>query len=760
MPRCHKCGQSNPEIARFCLACGAELGEESRRGADVRRTVTVVFADIVGSTSLVEELEPESLRWVMDRYFESMREVVERHGGTVEKFIGDAVMAVFGIPVLHEDDALRAVRASAEMREALARLNAEFESALGAEIRMRVGVETGEVVAGDPVGGQAFATGDAVNLAARLEEAAQPGEILVGASTQRLVRDAATVERVGPIALKGRSADVTAFRLVAIGPDPRGTSRRLESRFVGREAELKRLSEAFVGVLTERSCRLVTVIGGAGIGKSRLVDEFLATRADEATILRGRCLPYGEGITFWPLKEVVSEAAGLTGEEPAETAREKIRELVQGAKDAGLIVERIAETIGLAEAVQEHRGSLWAVRRLLEELTRRRPLIAVFDDIQWAEATFLDLLEYVADGPTETPILLLCMARPELLDVRPAWARREANATSIFLEPLSDDECERLIGNLLGGGELAGAARSKIVEAADGLPLFVEEMVAMLIEDGALRRENGRWVAGDAARVSTPATIHALLAARLDRLSAEERALLERGSVEGLVFHRGAVVHLSPESERSEVDDRLTELTLRELIRPEAAAFADEDAFRFHHLLLRDVAYESLRKEERVALHERLSTWLEEKAGERAGEYDEILGYHLERAYRYESELRADGAGDGELAERAAERLGSAGLRAHARGDWSAAASLLSRAVGLLPQDSGARAKLASKLDDALLEIAAPKLTFLASVRCYWRWPVGHRWTARERHGDLVLRCVKCGKEKLRQPTPRRRRPV
>ncbi len=760
MPGCHKCGQSNPEIARFCLACGAELGEESRRGADVRKTVTVVFADIVGSTALVEELEPESLRRVMDRYFESMREVVERHGGTVEKFIGDAVMAAFGIPVLHEDDALRAVRASAEMREALARLNAEFESALGTEIRMRVGVETGEVVAGDPASGQAFATGDAVNLAARLEEAAQPGEILVGTSTHGLVRDVVTAERIGPLALKGRADPVTAFRLVSVASDRPTTSRRLESAFVGRKHELDLLSQAFEDMARNRSCRLVTVVGGAGVGKSRLVEEFLATRADQATIVRGRCLPYGDGITFWPIKEAVGEAAELTGQESAQEARAKIRSLVEPARDADLIVERIAETIGVAEIVAEHKGSLWSVRRLFEELARHQPLVVVFDDIQWAEATFLDLVESLADAPGEAPILLLCMARPELLEVRLSWASREENAPPVFLEPLSDDECELLVRNLLGGDALAVDVRSRIVEAADGFPLFVEELVAMLIEVGALRRENGRWVASDLSRISTPGTIHALLAARLDRLSPEERALLERGSVEGQVFHRGAVVHLSPEAERSSVEDRLSELTLKELIQPESAVFAGEDAFRFHHLLLRDVAYESIRKEERAALHERFTAWLEAQAGERASEYDEILGYHLEQACHYHAELRADGAADGELAVRAAERLGSAGLRAQARGDWSAAASLLSRAVGLLPQDSGVRAKLAPKLDDALLEIAAPKLTFLASVRCYWRWPVGHRWTVRERHGDLVLRCVKCGKEKLRRPTPRRRRPV
>ena len=745
MPSCLTCGESNLESARFCSSCGARLEREPTATVEVRKTVTVVFADVVGSTSLVDKLDPESARRVLDRFFETMRVVVERHGGTVEKFIGDAVMAVFGIPVLHEDDALRAVRAASEMRAALEGLNVELRDTFGASIQMRVGVETGEVVAGDPGSGQAFATGDAVNVAARLESAARPGEILLGGSTYHLLRHALTVESIGPLTLKGRTESVTAYRLLATGIGTR--SRRLESRLVGRGHELDLLSEAFERVVVDRSSRLVTVIGEAGVGKSRLADEFVNARSSEATIIRGRCLPYGAGIT-WPLKEAIGEAAGLVGGESPDDARAKIRRLVESTAEADLIVERMAETIGLAETVPEHLGSTWAARRLFEEIARQRPLIVVFDDIQWAETNFLDLVEDVVQGSGDMPALVLCMARPELLDLRLSWASAETRAKPIFLEPLSDEESERMIGNLLDGGELDEVARTRIVEASDGLPLFVEEMVAMLLEEGVLRRQDGRWLATDLSRISAPATIHALLAARLDRLDVLERALLARGSIEGQVFHRGAVVCLSPEPERAGIQERLTTLAMKELIRPESAVFADEDAYRFHHLLFRDVAYESLRKEERATLHDQYAGWLEGKAGERTSEYDEILGYHLEQACRYENELRAGGTVEGELAGRAAERLGSAGLRAHARGDWSAAANLLSRALGLLAQDNDARAKLEPKLDDALLEMAPARGGFLSSLRCFWHWPFGHKWTVRERDGDLMLRCPSCGQEK------------
>ena len=749
MSRCLTCNETNADNARFCSSCGARLAAPPLSAIGARKTVTVVFADVVGSTALVERLEPETARRVLDRFFDSMRDVLEQHGGRVEKFIGDAVMAVFGVPVLHEDDAHRAVRAAAAMRERLDQLNADLETSLGVSIQMRTGVSTGEVVTGDPSSGRTFVTGDAVNVAARLQAAASPGEALLAESTYRLVRTAVTAEPLGPVQLKGKSGAIAVHRLLGVGD--RTASRRADSQFVGREDELDTLSKLLDEVTQNRLSRLVTVIGDAGVGKSRLVEEFLDTRAGDSAIAAGRCLPYGEGITYWPLKEAIAQAAGLHGDETADEARTRIRGLLGDAPDADLVTERVAETIGIADAVPEHKGTTWAVGRLVEEIARHRPLIVVLDDIQWAEAMFLDLVEHTVHGLEDTPLLVLCMARPELLDVRLSWTATGDRSSVIFLQPLSEDDAGRLVEALLDGASLDDTARSRIIEASDGLPLFVEEMVAMLIEDGSLRRDNGRWVAADLSRVAAPATIHALLAARLDQLDAAERAVLERGSVEGQVFHRSAVEFLSPEAERPDVEAQLSTLVLKELIEPDGAEFSTDAAFRFHHLLLRDVAYESVQKEKRANLHERFAVWLDEQAGERASEYDEIVGYHLEQGARYESELRSGGAPAGDLAERAGARLGSAGLNAHARGDWPAAASLISRALELLPADDGLRTTLEPKRAEAVIEIAPGSLSIFQSLRCFWSWRPGHHWTVKARGEVLAYRCATCGKERRRR---------
>jgi class 3 adenylate cyclase len=716
-----------------------------------RKTVTIVFADVVESTSLVARMEPESARRVLDAFFDALRGVVERHGGVVEKFIGDAVVAVFGVPVVHEDDALRAVRAATDMASALRQLNETLETSLGFAIQMRIGINTGDVVAGDGSSGQSFVTGDAVNVAARLETAAGPGEILMGESTFRLVQGHATAERLGPMQVKGLEAPVVVYRLAGVGSSPHRARR--SAAFIGRAEELASLEELY-DEAARGTTRLVTVIGAAGVGKSRLLEEFTEARIDEATIIRGRCLPYGEGITFWPIKEAISQAAGLEGSDDPATARDKIRFALGPASDADLVADRIAETVGLLEAVADHHAGSWAVRRFLEELARARPLIVVLDDIQWAEPRFLELVDDVVSGSEDSPILVVCMARPEVFETLLSWAASDERRSQLFLESLSSEESGLLLRGLLDGRELDDVVRAKIVEASDGLPLFVEELVAMLVDDGALVPADGRWIAQDVSRITAPATIHALLAARLDRLEEVERALLARGAVEGQVFHRGALAHLTPEEERADLDDHLAALTLKELVRPEIAEFASEDAYRFHHLLLRDVAYESLGKDERSALHERLADWIEQTAGKRVAEYDEILGYHLERAYRYERELRPSVV-DEALARRAATRLGDAGVRAHARGDWSAAANLLERALELLPRDAQERERLDPKLAEATIELAPTEPGFLSIVRCVARVPPGHSWRARERGGGLVLRCARCGREKgQRTSTP------
>ena len=682
---------------------------------DVRRVVTIVFADVTGSTSLGERLDPEALRRVMGRYFDEMSAVIERHGGTVEKFIGDAVMAVFGIPRLHEDDALRAVRAAVGMREALEALNLELEREHGVGIAARIGVNTGEVVAGDPSAGQRLVTGDAVNVAARLEQAASPGEVFLGETTYRLVKDAVEVEPVAALDLKGKEEPVPAFRLLTVLTDTAGHERHLDSPMVGRSKELEMLERALERAVTERTSHLFTLLGPAGVGKSRLVGEFLGGSAASSTVLRGRCLSYGEGITFFPLAEVIHQAAGILEGEPPDASRAKLAASLADTADGERIASLVGGLFGWSPPGATE-DSFWAVRKVLEHLARERPVVVVFDDIHWAEPTMLDLIEHLADWTRDAAVLLVCVARPELLDIRSGWSGGKMNATSILLEPLPGDEASLLVDNLLGKAAIPQAARDRILEAAEGNPLFVEEMLAMLIDDGLLRFEEGSWRSvEDLAHVTVPPTIHLLLAARLDRLDADERAVIERGAVEGKVFHAGAVTTLSPESVRPNVRSRLLTLARKELIRPDRAEFAGEDAFRFRHLLIRDAAYQAMPKEQRADLHERFAAWLGAAAAERIAEYEEILGYHLEQAYRYRTELGVADDRAKELAGDAAEHLYSSAVRADERGDLNGAKALLERSVDL--SDGAVQLKSLVLLSELLDELAEYPVALAAATR-------------------------------------------
>jgi tetratricopeptide (TPR) repeat protein len=567
-------------------------------------------------------------------------------------------------------------------------------------------VNTGPVVTGATEGDQRLVSGDAVNVAARLEQAAAPGDILIGQETHRLVRDAVQAERVEPLALKGKASPVPAYRLVDVTPGAPGVARRIDSPLVGREGELRLLREALGRSRRERACLLFTILGSAGVGKSRLVQEFLSVAVSEARVLRGRCLPYGEGITFWPVGEVLTDAAGLSEIDSPDEVRAKLLGLLEDDPDAELAAERIAHLLGLTDVGAVREETFWAVRRALEAMARRHPVVVVFDDIHWGEPTFLDLVEHIADWSRDASILLLCIARPELLDDRPGWAGGKLNATSILLEPLTTREADELIDNLLGRAGLAESARARITEAAEGNPLFVEQMLGVLIDDGLLHRDDGHWIArGDVAAVAIPPTIQALLAARLERLGEEERAVIERASVEGKVFHRGAVSELSPDPIRPRVGIHLMTLLRRELIRPDRATFAGEDAFRFRHILIRDAAYEALPKHDRAHLHRRFASWLERAAGDRAVEYEEIIAYHLEQAFRYRKELGPVGEADRAVARRAAELLSEAGRRAAARGDMPAAVTLLERAHRLLPPGDPIRLELIPDLSASMSDL-------------------------------------------------------
>jgi len=641
MLTCQSCGRESPDGFAFCGACGTAFAPVAA-AREVRKVVTVVFCDVSGSTALGERLDPEAMRRTMGRYFEEIRLIVERHGGTVEKFIGDAAMAVFGIPVAHEDDALRAVRAVAEIRDRLASLGEELSVALS----FRTGVNTGEVVAGE---GETLVTGDAVNVAARLEQAAPTGEILIGAETLSLVRDAVTVKAVEPLELKGKREPVPAFRLVSVDATAEAFTRHLDAPLVGRVREQQRLRAAFEDVVSERVCHMFTLLGPAGVGKSRLTEELLSVAGETADILRSRCLHYGEDITYWPLVEILL----AIGVEPG-------------------------EVIAISPA-----DTQFAFRKLIEGRAVERPQILVLDDIQWAEPVFLDLIEHLSDWSRDAPIFLLCVARPELLELRPGWGGGKLNATTILLEALSGEDCELLISRLAGGTQLTDDTRTRILQAADGNPLFIEEMLATVSEDGG-------------ADIVVPPTIQALLQSRLDRLGPGERDMIGRGAVEGQVFHRGTVQDLAPPAEREDVTAHLLSLVRKEMIRPDHPTYPNEEAFRFRHLLIRDAAYDSLPKETRAELHEAFANWLDRHAT--LVEQDEIVGYHLERAYRNRAELdSADSRLDG-LGRRAAARLVAAGRGAEARGDQAAACGLLQRAAALLPPGDPERLDLLFEL--------------------------------------------------------------
>ncbi|HZC30940.1 MAG TPA: adenylate/guanylate cyclase domain-containing protein, partial [Gaiellaceae bacterium] len=613
-----------------------------------RKTVTVVFCDLTGSTELGESTDPEALRALLARYFERMKGIVESHGGSVEKFIGDAVMAVFGVPAAHEDDALRACRAAVEMRDALPELG----------IAGRIGVNTGEVVTGTE---ERLATGDAVNVAARLEQAAEPGEVLIGEETLALVRTAVEVGGERLLALKGKAEQVPAWPLLAVTGE---VERRFATPMVGRETELRRLRDAFRQAVHDRSCQLFTVLGSAGVGKSRLAAEFLAKI--EGRVVRGRCLSYGDGITYWPVVEILKQLGTL----PEGDAAQPLRSLL-GESEMPAAADEIA----------------WGFRKLLEQEAQEQPLVCLLDDLHWAEETLLDLVEHIADLARDAPVLLLCMARPELLDRRPSWGGGKWNATTVLLEPLDAAETEQLIMEL---GGIDDELRERILQAAEGNPLFLEEMIGLLRDSGG-------------AAVEVPPTIQALLAARLDQLDPAERSVLERGSVEGRTFHRGAVAAMVDGD--GSVDQRLIALVRKELVRPDRAQLAGDDAYRFRHLLIRDAAYDALPKATRADLHERFARWIEQHGGELV-ELDEILGYHLEQACLYRAEL---GLGlDEKLRDEARRHLADAGRRAMTRQDLAAALHLITRALALVP-DGEVDVPLEIDLAWALFSLGRPE---------------------------------------------------
>ena len=618
-----------------------------------RKLATVLFADLVASTELVVGADPEVVRRRVTTFFDNVSQCIQAHGGTVEKFAGDAVMAAFGIPRGHEDDAERAVRAALSILTTLREQG----------VQVRIGVESGEVVVDDS--DSTFATGEAVNVAARLQQAARPGEILMGESARRLTRGTIETEAAGPMELRGFRSPITAYRPLGT-LDGKTPVASISAPFIGREPELDLLQNTLERTLRDSRPHVFTVYGEPGVGKSRLVREFLAG-VEGVTILSGRALPYGEGVTYWPLAEMVKAAAGISDDDPIETAKEKLLECCGE--------EAIAELLGLAsgvlESVEGERGQpeiAWAAREFVDELADVQPLLLVFEDIHWAEEPLLELIDHLAQWVRDRALLIVCLARPELLDVRPDWGGGRIRSTAIELEPLPRVESEQLADALLEDASLPLDVRARLLDKTEGNPLFVEETVRMVLETG------------DGSYHRIPDTLQALIGARIDRLPQAERALLQRASVIGRIFWLGALRHLAPEF-GDEVEDALDDLLIRDLVTREArSSISGEPAYRFKHVLIREVAYAALWKSSRADLHMRFAEWLRERADK---ELLEIRAYHLDHATQLLAEL--DGRPPLELSRTAAKALEAAGRRALGREANQSARKLLLRAVELEP---------------------------------------------------------------------------
>ena len=693
MAVCPQCGQENPDGFRFCGSCGSAMAAVAT--SEERKVVTVLFADLVGFTGRSEGMDVEDVRGTLAPYHALLRDQLEHYGGTVEKFIGDAVMALFGAPVTHEDDPERAVRAALSIRAAIDRLN---EQEPGLDLHVRVGVNTGEalVVLGADAGrGEGVASGDVVNTAARLQSAAPVDGILVGETTYHATDRAITYRQVEPVVAKGKARPVPAWEAVEararFGVD---VVQRPTTPLVGRGAEVDLLLDALRRCRAERAVQLVTLVGVPGIGKSRLVWELFEAverEPDFVTWRQGRSLPYGDGVTYWALGEMITAQSGILDSDTADEAKAKLRatvaDLIGDEAEAAWVEEHLRALAGLeadgpsSGDRQSEAASAW--RRFLEALAERNPLVLVFEDLHWADDALLDFVDHLVDRAGGVPMLVVCTARPELLDRRGGWGGGKRNALTIALSPLADDDVARMIGDLLEQAVLPAETQAMLLATAQGNPLYAEEYVRMLIDRGHLRQDAGRWRLTAEGELPVPESVHGLIAARLDDLPADQKQLLQDAAVLGKVVWLGALLSMGG-ADRFEVEERLHGLERREMLRRERrSSVGGEVEYAFRHVLVRDVAYGQIPRAQRSDKHRRAAEWIESISADRENAPD-MLAHHYSQALEY---ARDSGQATGDLERRTRLALRDAAERAAALNSFAAASIHYQAALELWPED-------------------------------------------------------------------------